>query len=60
MKSIILTEQEANTLLSILSELPIKYLSTVNVVRDMLVQKFKASSNDVDREENYSTLNSQS
>ena len=36
-----LTEQEANNILAMLSELPIKYLSIVNGVRDILVDKFK-------------------
>ena len=40
MKHIILTEEEANTILGILSELPIRHLAIVQSVQSFLAKKF--------------------
>ena len=40
MKQIILTEEDANTILSMLSDLPIHYLSIVQLVQAFLNRKF--------------------
>ncbi len=38
---ITLTQQEANELLFMLSEIPIKYLNIIQAVRDILQKKFE-------------------
>ena len=39
-KQIVLSEDEANQLLAVLSELPIKHLSIVHAVQQFLAKKF--------------------
>ena len=40
LKCVTLTEDEANNILGILSELPIRYLSIVQVVQQIFAKKF--------------------